>query len=180
MSRISWAITITALLAGTMGMAQSTEPSLADIARQRSTVKAKHVVTNEEIPPSPAATEPLVSKADAKTDSKPKEATDPAAKAAAVADPQARLQALTKDNQDLQKIIEQLQAKIDASEDKALIKTLGETVQHAKKMMEQNDADIAKLKATGVTLAAADNAIGSKPAAPPSTGTTANTSGPSK
>ncbi|MGZ4832539.1 MAG: hypothetical protein ACXVZQ_06395, partial [Terriglobales bacterium] len=42
-------------LVAASSLAQSNSPSLGDVARQKSSVKAKHVVTNDEIPPSPEA-----------------------------------------------------------------------------------------------------------------------------
>ncbi len=149
MSRFSWAALITVVLAGTMVVAQTNEPSLGDVARQKSVAKAKRVVTNEEIPPSPEADKPPES---AKAISKTPAANDDDQKAKPATDPQARLVELTKDNQDLQKVVTQVQSKNEASEDPEIKKTLAETLQHVKTLMEQNNAEIAKLKEAGFTL----------------------------
>ncbi len=148
--------------------AQSDQPSLADVARQKSAAHAKRVVTNDEIPPSPEANNPPSSPANpAKTDKanapaadKDATARDAAANPAAPSDPQARLQQLTQDNENLQRVIKKLQEKIDSTEDRGLIGTLGEVVMHAKAEIAANQAQIEKLKATG---AAAGQTAGNPP-----------------
>lgn len=161
MIRISSAAFITLLLAGTMVVAQAQkEPSLGEIARQKPAVKAKRVVTNEEIPPSPEADKPAAAKSESTGANGPK-----------AADPQARLQELTKNNQELQKILDQVQLKIAGTQDAAVIKTLVDTIEHVKKLMEQNDAEIAKLKAAGVTPPAENTSTEPAPAAPATTST---------
>ncbi|HEY6923325.1 MAG TPA: hypothetical protein VI653_07650, partial [Steroidobacteraceae bacterium] len=71
-------------------LAQSNSPSLGDVARQKSSVKAKHVVTNDEIPPSPDADQPVAPPAGTKADV-PAAGTDAAAKPQSVPDPKARI-----------------------------------------------------------------------------------------
>src|ERR1051325_11143172 len=106
------------LLASSMALAQSEGPSLADVARQKSATKSKRVVTNDEIPPSPDADKPAETKKPAAP------ATNAAEKEAAAkpqAAPEARLQQLTKENEDTLRVIGKLQEKIEATDDKKLI-----------------------------------------------------------
>lgn len=156
-------ILLTALLLGSLAgatlLGQSNEPSLADAARQKSAAKAKRVVTNDQIPPSPDANKP-VTPAATKTDEKgpAPDAATPGSKL----DPQARLQQLTKENDELKNVMALLQSKIEASDDKTLIQTLGESVQHAKERIAKNDGEIAALKAGGASAEP-----GTKSQAPP-------------
>lgn len=149
-------------LVATLGVcAQSDQPSLADVARQRSATRAKRVVTNDEIPPSPEAN--LVAAAatpaaggSGKPGAAPAAKKD-AAKADLPAEKQTKMQELMKDHEDLQKVIKQLQDKIAATADPSLIDTLSPVLQHAKDALAKNEAEMDKLKAGG--------AAGSQPAA---------------
>ena len=133
--------------------AQSDQPSLADVAKQKSATKAKRVVTNDEIPPSPeanlvAAPGTTAAGASGKAGAAPAPNKD-AAKADLPADKQTRLQELMKESDSLQKIIKQMQDKVDASDDPGRISTLSEVVKHAKDALAENQAEIDKLKAGG-------------------------------
>jgi hypothetical protein len=133
--------------------AQSDQPSLADVARQKSATKAKRVVTNDEIPPSPEANlVPAPGTAAAggsgKADAAPAGKKD-SAKSDLPADKQTKMQELMKDHEDLQKVIKQLQDKIAATTDSSLIDTLGPVLAHAKDALVKNEAEMDKLKAGG-------------------------------
>ncbi|MGZ4823188.1 MAG: hypothetical protein ACXVZT_01150 [Terriglobales bacterium] len=141
------------LVAGS-ALAQSNSPSLGDVARQKSSVKAKHVVTNDEIPPSPDADKPVASPAGGTKADVPATGTDAAAKPQSAPDPKARIAQLTKDNEETRRVIATLEAKIEASDDKKLIPALVEIVETRKRVMAQNEAEIEKLKAGGVPAAA--------------------------
>ncbi len=131
------------------------QPSLADIAKKKPTAKAKHVVTNDEIPPSPEANNPPAGSADASAGTaasgpgaKP-EGKKEAAKPGAAADKQTKLQQLMKEQADLQKVINQLQQMVDGSTDQNRIASLSGPLQHAKDQLAANQAEIDKLKAGG-------------------------------
>lgn len=133
--------------------AQSDQPSLADVAKQKSAAKAKRVVTNDEIPPSPEANLVPASNTTAaggsgKAGAAPAAKTD-APKSDLPADKETKMQELTKDHEDLQKVIKQLQDKIAASADPSLIDTLSPVLQHAKDALAKNEAEMDKLKAGG-------------------------------
>ena len=147
--------TILVFAAAPILCAQSDQPSLADVAKQKSATKAKRVVTNEEIPPSPEANVVPVSKtgaADASTAPK-----KDAAKSDLPADKQTKLQELMEESDGLQKIIKQMDEKIAASNDPGRISTLSEVVLHAKAALAEDQSEIGKLKAGG--------AAGSQPGA---------------
>ncbi|MGI9103789.1 MAG: hypothetical protein ACR2IF_15220 [Terriglobales bacterium] len=150
--------------------AQSDQPSLGDIARQKAKSKAKKVVTNDEIPPSalanapaPAPTGATASPAggpantsvgpaagkpgDAKTDPKEQEK-------------QSKLDNLQKERDSLDKVIAQLQKQIDETNEENRKATFREVIEHAKQEQARAQADIDKLKAGGAGQQA-------PPAAPP-------------
>ena len=139
--------------------AQSDQPSLADIARQKSAHKAKRVVTNEEIPPSPEADNSASSKASGaggsgKADSSgDKRESTP--KSPAPLNPETQIQQLMTENDNLQKITKKLQDKIEASADRGRIATLSEVVQHAKSEIAANQAKIDKLKSAAAATSPA-------------------------
>jgi DNA-binding transcriptional MerR regulator len=173
MKRITGLVYIVALLicwlVGTLAWAQSDQPSLADIARQKSTAKARRVVTNDEIPPSPEADNPPPSSSAAVSASAASPGTKPgapndAAKVATSSETTTRLQVLMKERESLEKIIKQLQEKIDASDDQNRITTLNEALKHAKEALEENQKEIDKLKSNG---AAAGQSGDSEPAPNP-------------
>jgi hypothetical protein len=162
------AAVVTCGLAAPCLWAQSDQSSLADVARHKSAAKAKRVVTNDEIPPSPEAylvpaSATSAAGGSAKADALPSGNKD-AAKSDLPADRQTRLQELTKESDTLQRIIKQMQAKIDATDDPGRISTLSEVEKHAKEALAQNQAEIDKLKASG---AAASQAGASQPANAP-------------
>jgi cell division protein FtsB len=133
--------------------AQSDQPSLADVARQKSATKAKRVVTNDEIPPSPEANL-VAASGTAAAGGSGKAGAAPAAKKDAAkfdlpADKQTKMQELMKENDSLQKIIKQMQDKVDATNDPGRISTLSEVVKHAKEALAENQSEIDKLKAGG-------------------------------
>jgi hypothetical protein len=145
----------TTLLLGLLAagaLAQSNSPSLGDVARQKSSVKAKHVVTNDEIPPSPDADKPVAPPVGTKADV-PAAGTDAPAKPQSVPDSKARIAQLTKDNEETRRVIATLQSKIEASDDQKLIPALVEIVETRKRVIAQNEAEIEKLKAGGVPAA---------------------------
>jgi hypothetical protein len=132
---------------------QSDQPSLADVARQKSAAKAKRVVTNDEIPPSPEANlapapGPTAAGGSGKAGAAPA-AKKEAAKPDVPADKQSRMQELTKDHEDLLKVIKQLQDKLAANTDTSLADTLNPVLQHAKDALAKNEAEMDKLKAGG-------------------------------
>ena len=88
-------------LAGAMMWAQSDQPSLADVARQKSTAKARRVVTNDEIPPNQEASNPSLS-------------SSAGEKSAMLAEKLTTQQQLMAERDSLEKIIKQMQEKIDA------------------------------------------------------------------
>ena len=146
---------LVSVLAGTNLCAQSDQPSLADIARQKSGVKAKRVVTNDQIPPSAEANNPPASPRNV-SGSSDKSATpaagkDAASKSQAPPDPQTRVQKLTAENTDLVRVIAKLQEKIESTNDHSAITPLSEAVQHAKSALAANQAEIDKLNAAGAT-----------------------------
>lgn len=131
--------------------AQSDQPSLADVARQKSAAKAKRVVTNDEIPPSPEAnnvpaSNTAASGASGKTGAAPAAKKD-TPKSDLPADKQTRLQELTKESDSLRVIINQMQDKIADSNDPGRIGTLSEVLQHAKDALAKDEAEIDQLKA---------------------------------
>jgi hypothetical protein len=145
------AAVVMGVLAAPCLWAQSDPPSLADVARQKSAAKAKRVVTNDEIPPSPEAnnlpaSNAAASGASGKTGAAPAANKD-AAKSGAPADKQTKMQELMKDHDDLQKVVKQLQDKIAATNDSSLIATLGPVLQHAKDALAKNESEMDKLKA---------------------------------
>lgn len=149
--------------------AQSDQPSLADVARQKSATKAKRVVTNDEIPPSPEANlvpapNTTAAAGSGKAGAAPAAKKD-AAKSDLPADKQTKMQELMKDHENLQKVVKQLQDKLAATTDPSLIDTLSPVLQHAKDALAKNEAEMDKLKAGG---AAASQPGASQPAnAPP-------------
>lgn len=155
------------LLGGTSLYAQSDQPSLAEIAKQKSGVRAKRVVTNDQIPPSPEANNPPAAAAKGAATPANKNA---AAKPEAAPDPQLRVQQLTAENADLHKVIAKLQEKIDTASDKDIIPTLNEAVQHAKTALANNQAEIDKLNA---------GSAGGQTAGTPSSGRLAEAAQPS-
>jgi hypothetical protein len=147
---------------------QADQPSLGDVARQKSAAKAKRVITNDEIPPSPEANlapapGPTAAGGSAKAGAVPAAKKD-VAKSDLPADKQTRMQELMKDHEDLQKVIKQLQDKLAANADTSLADTLSPVLQHAKDALAKNEAEIDKLKASG---AAASQAGASQPANAP-------------
>lgn len=140
--------------------AQSSQLSLADVARQKSASKAKRVVTNDEIPPSPEASNPpasspAVSASPAGT--KP-DASKGADKGAVAAEKPTKLQELMKEHDSLEKIIKQLQEKIAASNDENRVATLSEVVKQAKEALAENQQEIDKLKSSGASSGQSDGA----------------------
>jgi hypothetical protein len=145
-------VTIACLLATPLVWAQSDQPSLADVARQKSAAKAKRVVTNDEIPPSPEANlvpppKPAASAGSGKTGA-PAAKTD-APKSDLPADKQTKMQELVKDHEDLLKVVKQLQDKIAA--DPNLLDTLSPVLQHAKDALAKNEAEMERAKASAAT-----------------------------
>jgi hypothetical protein len=141
--------------------AQSDQPSLADVARQKSATKAKRVVTNDEIPPSPeanlvAAPGTTAAAGSAKAGALPTAKKD-AAKSDLPADKQTKIVELMKENDALQKVVKQMQEKVAATTDPSRVDTLSQVLQHAKDALAENQAEIDKLKAGG--------AAGSQPGA---------------
>ena len=134
--------------------AQSDQPSLADVARQKSTAKARRVVTNDEIPPNQEASNPSLS-------------SSAGEKSAMLAEKLTTQQQLMAERDSLEKIIKQMQEKIDASNDPNRVATLSEVVKHAKEALAENQQEIDKLKASG---AASGQSDGAQPATnPPAT-----------
>jgi hypothetical protein len=147
------AVLLVSLLAGTNLCAQSDQPSLADVARQKSGVKARRVVTNDQIPPSAEANNPPASPRNgagsADKPATPAAGKDAASKSQAPPDPQTRMQKLNAENTDLIRVIAKLQEKIESSDDHSAITALSEAVQHAKSALAANQAEIDKLNASG-------------------------------
>ncbi len=146
------------------------QPSLADVAKRKPAAKAKRVVTNDEIPPSPEANAPAGPSSSAASNSPAADSSAPGAKpeakkdgkAATPPEKQTRLQELAKDHDSLQKIIKQLQDEIAATNDQNRIITLSGVIDHAKQALAENEQEAAKLKAGG---AAAGTDAGNQPAA---------------
>jgi hypothetical protein len=169
---LRYAAALLGLLAGTTMMgAQSNEPSLGDVARKKSAAKARKVVTNDEIPPSPEANNPTPSapaawSAGAAPDVKADTRKD-GEQAATSAEKQTRLQALMKEVDSLKTIVKTLQDQIDATNDENRIETLSQVLQHAKESLLQNQNEMDKLKAGA---AGADQSDGTQASAdqPPS------------
>jgi len=143
------------LLAGSVMWAQSDQPSLADVARQKSATKAKRVVTNDEIPPSPEANNPPPSSGASTSSAKGSapgakaDAKKPAEKPAMSAEKQTKLQELMQEHDNILKVIAQLQQLIDSASDQNRIVTLSPMLEHAKDSLAENQAEIDKLKAGG-------------------------------
>lgn len=161
--------------AGAMMWAQSDQLSLADVARQKSTAKARRVVTNDEIPPSPLANNPPASSSAVAGSSAPagaKPGANPGAgkdgdKSAMPAEKLTKLQQLMAEHDSLEKIIKQMQEKIEASNDQNRIATLGEVVKHAKQALAENQQEIDKLKASDA--ASGDSGVTQPATNPPPT-----------
>jgi chromosome segregation ATPase len=164
MKRIHGLLCAAVLLGLTAGAvmvgAQSDQPSLADVAKQKSAAKARRVVTNDEIPPSPEANNPPASSAapaassagnapGAKADAKKADAKKDGDNAGMSAEKQTKLEALMKEVDSLQTIVKTLQDQIDATNDKNRIATLSPVLQHAKEALAANQAEIDKAKAGG-------------------------------
>ena len=125
--------------------AQTDQPSLADVARRKSATKAKRVVTNDEIPPSPEASLVAASSTPAAGVAPP--AKKDAAKSDLPADKQTKMQELMKEHEDLQKVIKQLEDKLATTTDASLVDTLSPVLVHAKDALAKNQSEIDKLKA---------------------------------
>ncbi len=145
------------LIASGVIWGQSDQPSLADVAKHKPAAKAKHVVTNDEIPPSPeaestpapsAAGPGSASAASSPADAKAADTKKPD-KAKLPPEKQTRLQELEKDHDSLQKIIKQLQDEVASSNDQNRIVTLNGVIDHAKQALAENEKETAKLKASG-------------------------------
>jgi hypothetical protein len=156
------AVAVMCVLAAPCLWAQSDQPSLADVAKQKSATKAKRVVTNDEIPPSPEANLVAASSTPAADVAPP--AKKDAAKPDLPADKQAKLQELTKESDSLHKIIKQMQDKIASTDDSSRITNFSAVLEHAKVALAENQAEIDKLKAGG---AAAGQPDASQPANAP-------------
>lgn len=143
------------LFAGSVAWGQSDQPSLADVAKQKSTAKAKKVVTNDEIPPSPDANNPPPSSGastSSATGSAPgakADAKKPAEKPAMSAEKQTKLQELMQEHDNILKVIAQLQQQIDSTNDQNRVIALSPMLQHARDSLAENQAEIDKLKASG-------------------------------
>jgi hypothetical protein len=154
------------LLASTAMWGQAVvQHSLGDVARQKSSVKARRVITNDEIPPSPEA-----NKVPSPTSSTSKPEEAPAPSGADQPEPknsesseQADLQQFTIELARLRKIIKDLEGKIAATTDPQRKATLGEVVQHAKDSLRENERQIDKLTAGD---AAANPPAANSPAPP--------------
>jgi hypothetical protein len=144
-------VIIVCLLATPRVWAQSDQPSLADVARQKSATKAKRVVTNDEIPPSPEANLVAAASTTAARGSGKAGAASAAEKDAAKsdlpADKQTKMQELMKEHEDLQKVIKQLEDKLATTTDANLVDTLSPVLVHAKDALAKNQSEIDKLKA---------------------------------
>ena len=147
---LSCTVIILCLLVTPWVWAQADQPSLAEVARQKSETKAKRVVTNDEIPPSPeanlvAALGTTAAGGSSKVGAVPTAKKD-AAKSDLPADKQTKLQELMAERDTLQRAIKQMQEKIEASNDPGRISTLSEVVKHAKDALAENQSEIEKLK----------------------------------
>ena len=156
------------LLAGAMMWAQSDQPSLVAVAQQKSASKAKRVVTNDEIPPSPEANNPPVSSsavsgAAAGSGTKPATSKD-ADKSATSAEKPTKLQELMREHDSLEKMIKQMQEKIDATNDQSRIATLSDVMKHTMEVLAENQQEIDELKASD---AASGNSAGAQTGAVP-------------
>jgi hypothetical protein len=154
------------LLPGPAIWAQSQDqPSLGDVARQKRAVKARRVVTNDEIPPSPEANNPPASSSAAGTSAlgpAAKPGTTPAAKpdgnkSDSAPDKQTKLQELMTDREHLQNALKKMQDTVAETDDQQRRATLGQVVKHAQEALEANQKEIDKLRASGA--AAADPAV---------------------
>lgn len=144
----------------------SDQPSLGEIARQKSKAKAKKVVTNDEIPPSPEADKPVGTPASSSGAAAAGAAAGPAGAPGAATDKDAaakpgaqketlsKIDQLKKENESLEKIIKQLQARIAETNDEDRKRNFGDVIKHAQENMAANDAEIAKLKAAGAAAGA--------------------------
>jgi hypothetical protein len=140
------------LLAGNSIWAQSQDQTpLGDVARHKPAVKAKRVVTNDEVPPSSEA-----NNVPSPTSSTPKEpdsavapagADLPASKNANPSGQQAKLQKLTADNERLLKVVKDLEARIADTPDQQRKATLTEVLQHVRQQMFENQKEMARLRA---------------------------------
>jgi hypothetical protein len=158
------------LLPGIAMWAQSQDqPSLGDVARQKSAAKAKRVVTNDEIPPSPEADKPPSSPAaePSATGAAAKPGTTPAAKqdgakSDSAPEKQTRLQELMTDRERLQKILKKMQDQVAETNDEQRKATLGEVVRDAQEALDANQKEIDHLRASGP---AAENTPAANPPA---------------
>lgn len=160
------------LIAGASGQqapaaqpAPSGQSSLADVARKnKPTARAKKVVTDDDMPSKPAADSGSSSAAGASagsgSSSAPSSAQPDSSKAAAstpdaAAKPAAgeksnekskqdRLAELKKDHDTMEKMIPQIQAKIDA--DPSLQESMGQTIQHLRERIQENEEEARKLE----------------------------------
>lgn len=157
--RCAWAL-LFCLLAVAVAWAQSEkQPSLADVARQKPGAKAKRVITNDEIPPSPEAnnTAPAAASAgSAANASAPggkaedgKEGKKEQGQAPTSPEKQTKLQALMKEHQSLETILAQLQQQIQGTDNDNVISTLSGMIQNTKEQLAANQEEIDKLKAGG-------------------------------
>ena len=134
--------------------AQSDQPSLVAVAQQRSASKAKRVVTNDEIPPSPEANNPPAPVA---TPASPKKGPGKDGdKSAKSAEKPTALQQLMAEHDSLEKIIKQMQEKIDASNDRDRTASLSEVMLEAKQALAENQQKIDKLKASEAASGSSD------------------------
>jgi peptidoglycan hydrolase CwlO-like protein len=159
------------LLPGITLWAQSQDqPSLGDVARKKSAARARRVVTNDEIPPSPDADKPISPSAGALA---ARAAVNPDAAAQknipakfdSAPQKQIRLQELISDRDHLQKVLKKMQDKVAETNDEQRKKTLGEVIQHTKDALEENQKEIDEVRAGGP---AAANQPAAGPSAPPS------------
>jgi hypothetical protein len=156
------------LLPANVLYAQSDQPSLADVARQKSAAKAKRVVTNDEIPPSPEADKPLPSlSADSPATAaagKPEAAAknNKAAKPDSVPEKPTKLQELLTERANLEQILKKMQDKVAETNDEQRQATLGQVVEHTQEALDENQKEIDQLRASEP---AAENSTGANPPA---------------
>jgi hypothetical protein len=170
-ARNRWSVVVLLLCTGlgSAAWAQSDQPSLADVARRKPAAKAKVVVTNDQIPPSPEANNPPASSSGSATAAASKPAPDTSkpnsGKPQVAPENQAKLQQLETDRAQLQQVIKHLEEKIAASDDEHAKTTLSGVLQHAKEALDEDQKQIDKLKAA-VPGAAADKPAEKPPATP--------------
>ena len=158
------------LLASTAVWAQAGDQhSLGDVARQKSSAKARRVITNDEIPPSPEANNVpsptnSASKGENAKGENAKAENAPEPSGANQAEPknsesseQADLQQFTVELARLRKIIKDLEGKIAATTDAQRKATLSEVLQHAKDSLQEIERQTDKLKAAPANQPAADS-----------------------